>query len=145
VHKRLHGDIAPIVIVVTAAGGAIFLLANFVPDMRHTLRHRWEPGEQSFSPFGAKIEMAGLWTPGANLTRQFDLDRYFLNRSRDAVATEIADKAIGSDPHIAPLLGSGELIGGGVVELLEAPPIWQRRLTVIRGARAPFGVTFGLV
>src|SRR6266851_4980641 len=29
--------------------------------------------------------MAGLWTPGANLTRQFDLDRYFLNGSGDAV------------------------------------------------------------
>jgi hypothetical protein len=106
------------VIVVTAAGGAIFLVADFVPDMRHTLRHRREPGEQPFPPFGAKIDMAGLWTPGANLTRQFDLDRYFLNGSRDAVTTEITDKAIGSDPHIAPLLGRGELIGGGVVELL---------------------------
>src|SRR3979409_527560 len=78
VHKRLHGDIAPIVIVVTAAGAAIFLVADFVADMRHTLRHRREPGEQLFPPFSAEIDMAGLWTPGANLTRQFDLDRYFL-------------------------------------------------------------------
>jgi len=62
--------------------------------------------------------MAGLWTPGANLACQFDLDRYVLNGSRDAVATEITDKAIGSDPHIAPLLARGELIGGGVLELL---------------------------
>jgi hypothetical protein len=68
------------------------------------LRHRREPGEQLFSPFVAKIDVAGLWTPGANLTRQFDLDRYFLNGSRDAVVTEITDKAIGCDPHIARLL-----------------------------------------
>jgi hypothetical protein len=101
---------------------------DFVPDMRHTLRHRREPGEQHFPPFGAKIGVAGLWTPGANLTRQFDLDRYFLNGSCDAVATEITDKAIGSDPHIAPLLGRGELLGGGVVELLELPAIWQREI-----------------
>jgi hypothetical protein len=38
--------------------------------------------------------MAGLWTPGANFTRLFDLDRYFLNGSGDAVATEITDKAV---------------------------------------------------
>jgi hypothetical protein len=101
---------------------------DFVPDMRHTLRHRREAGEQRFPPFGAKIGVAGLWTPGANLTRQFDLDRYFLNRSCDAVATEITDNAIGTDPHIAPLLGRGELLGGGVVELLELPAIWQREI-----------------
>jgi hypothetical protein len=35
--------------------------------------------EQLFPSFGAEIEMAGLWTPGANLTGQLDLDRYFLN------------------------------------------------------------------
>jgi hypothetical protein len=48
--------------------------------------------------------MAGLWTPGANLTGQLDLDRYFLNGSRDAVAMEIPGKVIGPDPHIALLL-----------------------------------------
>jgi hypothetical protein len=41
---------------------------------------------------------------------------------------EITDKAICSDPYIAPLLGRGELIGGGVVELLEPPAIWQREI-----------------
>jgi hypothetical protein len=87
-----------------------------------------------------QIEMARLWTPGANLTRQFDFDRYFLNRSRDAIATEIADKAVGSDPHDAPLLGRGELIGGA-----NRRPSGSVRLMVIRGARGPFGVTFGLV
>jgi hypothetical protein len=65
---------AAIVIVVTAAGGSIFLVADFVPDMHHTLRHRrefeltgavraWRPksghiyfgesAEQPFPPFGA--------------------------------------------------------------------------------------------
>jgi len=48
--------------------------------------------------------MAGLWSPSAKVTRQFDLDGYFLNGSRDAVAAEIADKAIASDSHIAPVL-----------------------------------------
>ena len=72
------------------------------------------------------MDMAGLWSPSAKLTRQFDLDGYFLNGSRDAVAAEIADKAIGSDSHIAPLLGRSELIGGGVVELVDPTPIRQR-------------------
>ena len=72
--------------------------------------------------------MAGLWTPGANLTRQFDLDGYFLDGGRDSVTVKIADKTIGSDPHIAPLLGRRELIGGGVVELLEPPAIRQREI-----------------
>jgi hypothetical protein len=60
---------AAIVIVVTAAGGSIFLVADFVPDMHHTLRRRrefeltgavraWRPKsghiyEQLFPPFGA--------------------------------------------------------------------------------------------
>ena len=69
--------------------------------------------------------MAGLWTPGANLTGQFDLDRYFLNGGRDAVVMEITEKAIGSDPHIAPLLGPGELIRGGIADLVEPPTIRQ--------------------
>jgi hypothetical protein len=38
------------------------------------------------------------------LARQFSLDRYFFNSCRDAVAMEIADKTISSDPHIAPRL-----------------------------------------
>jgi hypothetical protein len=104
VHERLHGHIAPIVIVVTAAGGAIFLIADFVPDRRQTLGHRRQPCEQLFPSFGAEIDMAGLWTPGANLTGQLDLDRYFFNSCRDAVAMEITDKTIASDPHIAPRL-----------------------------------------
>jgi hypothetical protein len=81
--------------------------------------------------------MAGLWTPGANFTRLFDLDRYFLNGSGDAVATEITDKAIGSDPHIVPLLGRGELLGGGVVELLETRAIWQRVTDLNKVNRRP--------
>jgi hypothetical protein len=128
VHQRLHGDIAPIVIVVTAAGGAIYLSADLVADLRHTLRHRRKPGEQLFLSLGTKIDVAGLWTPGANLTRQFDLDGYFINGSRDAVAMEIAGKAIGSDPHIASLPGRAELIGGGVVDLVEPPAIRQREI-----------------
>jgi hypothetical protein len=128
VHEHLHGDIAPVVIVVPAAGGAIFVAADCVADMRRTLRHRREPGEQLFAPIGAKIDMAGLWTPGANLTHQFDLDRYVLNGGGDVVAMEIPGKAIGSDPYIAPLLGGGELIGGGVVELVEPPAIRQRKI-----------------
>jgi hypothetical protein len=112
--------------------------------MRHTLRHRREPGEQRFPSFSAKIKMARLWTPGANLTRQFDLDGYFVNGSRDSVAVEITDKTIGSDSHIAPLLGRGELIGGGVVDLVEPPTIRQREIDG-DPRRGPIGLTFGLV
>jgi len=77
-------------------------VADLVLDMRYTLRHRRKPSEQRFLSFSAKIKMARLWTPGANLTRQFDLDGYFLDGGRDSVAVEIADKTIGSDPNIAP-------------------------------------------
>jgi hypothetical protein len=128
VHERLHRGISPTVIVVTAAGGAIFLIADFVPDGRQTLGHRRQPSEQLFPSFGAEIEMAGLWTPGANLTGQLDLDRYFLNGSRDAVAMEITRKVIGPDPHIALLLGHGELIGCAAVDPVELPTIWQREI-----------------
>jgi hypothetical protein len=83
---------------------------------------------QLFLAFGAEIDMAGLWPPGAYLARQFNLDRYFFNSCRDAVAMEIADKAIGSDAHIAPRLGRGELIGDGVVDFVELPTIRQREI-----------------
>jgi hypothetical protein len=41
---------------------------------------------------------------------------------------QIADKAIGSDPNIAPLFGRGEIIGAGVAEPVELPAIWQREI-----------------
>jgi hypothetical protein len=41
-HRSDGAGSAAIVIVVTAAGGSIFLVADFVPDMHHTLRHRRE-------------------------------------------------------------------------------------------------------
>jgi hypothetical protein len=119
-------------------------VADLVLDMRYTLRHRRKPGEQRFLSFSAKIEMARLWTPGANLTRQFDLDGYFLDGGRDSVTVEIADKTIGSDPNIAPLLGRRELIGCGFVDLVEPPAIRQREIDG-DPRRGPFGLTFGLV
>jgi hypothetical protein len=72
--------------------------------------------------------MAGLWTPGANLTGQFDLDRYLLNGGRDAVVMEITEKAIGSDSHITFLLGRGKLIGSGVIDFVEPSTIRQREI-----------------
>jgi hypothetical protein len=96
--------------------------------MRHTLRHRRQPGEQLLPVFGTKINMTGLGAPGAHRTRQFDHDRDVLDGSRDVIATQITDKAIGADPHIASFLRRGELIGGGVVELVEPPAIRQRKI-----------------
>src|SRR5882757_8958641 len=62
-HERLHGDVAPIVIVVSAAGGAVFLIADRVANVCLPVGHRGQPGEEFFSAFGTEIEMTGLWTP----------------------------------------------------------------------------------
>ena len=89
--------------------------------------------------------MAGLWTPGANFTRQFDLDGYVPNGGRNAVAMEITGKAVGADPHIALLIGCGKLIGGGVKEAIELPAIRQREVYGDPRRERSVGLTFGLV
>jgi hypothetical protein len=58
---------------------------------------------------------------------------------------EITSKVIGPDPHIALLLGHGELIGSGAVDPVELPTIWQREIDGDPGARGPFGLPLGLV
>jgi hypothetical protein len=84
-----------------------------------------EPSEQLLPSLRTKIEMPRLWTPGANLARQFDLHGDFLNGRRNALGMEITDKAIGSDPHIAPLLGRAEVTSGWVVDFLKPSPVIQ--------------------
>src|SRR5258708_3913542 len=76
VYKRLHGDVAAIMIVISAAGGAVFLFADRVADACRSVGHRGKPGKEFFSPFDAKIEMTGFRTPSRNVSRQFDIDRY---------------------------------------------------------------------
>src|SRR6202035_5841718 len=48
VHERLHGDVAPIVIVISAAGGAVFLIPDPVADACLSAGHRRKPGEEFF-------------------------------------------------------------------------------------------------
>src|SRR6202040_2876486 len=74
VHERMHGDVAPIMIVISASGGAAFLIADPVADACQSVGHRGKPGKEFFSPFGTKIEVTGLGTPGGNDSRQFDVD-----------------------------------------------------------------------
>src|SRR6202048_3318079 len=125
VHERLHGDVAPIVIVISAAGGAVFLIADLVADACQSVGYRGKPGEQLFSPFVTKIEMTGLGTPGADLSRQFDIDRYLLDGCRDMVAIEIADEAVRPDPDVASRLRCVEQLRAGVEKLLKGAAIRQ--------------------
>ena len=125
VHKRLHRDVAPIVIVISAAGGAIFLFADAVADVCPSVGHRGKPGKEFFSPFDTKIGMTGFGTPGGNVSRQFDVDRYLLDGCGDMVALEIADEAVGPDPDVATGFRCVEQLRLGVEKLHEGAPVRQ--------------------
>ena len=115
VHERLHGDVAPIVIVISAAGGAVFLIADPVADACQSVGHRGKPGKEFFSPFGTKIEMTGLGTPGGDLSSQFDVDRYLLDGCG----------AVRPDPDVATGLRCVEQLRPGVEKLLEGAAVRQ--------------------
>src|SRR5712671_6762097 len=125
VHERLHGDVAPIMIVISAAGGAIFLFADAVVDVCQSVGHRGKPGKEFFSPFDTKIGMTGFGTPGGNISRQFDVDRYFLDGCRNMVALEIADESVRPDPNIATGFRCLEQLRPGVEKLHESAPVRQ--------------------
>ena len=124
-HERLHGDVAPIVIVIPAAGGAVFLMADRVADVCQSVGHRGKPGKEFFSPFGNKIEMTGLRTPGGDVSRQFDVDCYVVDGCRDMIALEIADEAVRPDPNIATGFRCVEQLRLGVEELHEGAAVRQ--------------------
>jgi len=46
-------------------------------------------------PSDTKIEMTGSGTPGGDVCRQFDIDRYLLDGCSDVIALKIADEAVG--------------------------------------------------
>jgi hypothetical protein len=96
VHERLYGDVAPIVIMISAAGGAVCLIAYPVADACQSVGHCGKPGEEFFSPFGTKIEMTGLGTPGA--LPSIRCRPIFPHGCHDVVALEIADEAVRPDP-----------------------------------------------
>src|SRR3954453_21080755 len=125
VHERLHGDVAPIGIVISAAGGAVFFGADRVTDVSQSVRHRGKPGKQLFSPFGTKIEMTGLGTPGGHVCRQFDVDRYLLDGCRDMEALEISDEVVRPDLDIAAGLRCLNQLRPGIEKLHEAAAVRQ--------------------
>ncbi len=103
----------------------MFLIADPVADVCLSAGYRGKPGEEFFSPFGTKIEMTGLGTPGADLSRQFDVDRYLLDGCRDVVAIEIADEAVRPDPDVATGLRCVEQLRPGVEKLHEGAAVRQ--------------------
>jgi hypothetical protein len=55
------------------------------------LGHRRKPGEELFVPFNAEIETARLGAPSADLSGQFDIDRYLLDGRGVGVGVENHD------------------------------------------------------
>src|SRR6202790_1048640 len=72
--------------------------------------------------------MTGLRTPGTDLSRQFDVDRYLLDGCRDVVSIEIADEAVRPDSDIAGRLRCVEQLRSGVEKLLEEAAVRQRNV-----------------
>ena len=103
-------------------------MADRVADARLSVRHRGKPGKQFFAPFGTEIEMTGLGTPGGNVSRQFDVDRYLLDGCRDVVAIEIADEAVRPDPDVATGLRCVEQLRLRVEKLHEGAAVRQREV-----------------
>ena len=112
-------------IVISAAGGAVFLGADAVADARPSVGHGGKPGEELFLALGAEIKMTGFWTPRADIARQFDVDRYLLDGCRDVVAMEIVDKAVGPDADVATGLRCLEQLRRGVEKLHEGAAVRQ--------------------
>src|ERR1700722_1605915 len=69
--------------------------------------------------------MTGFGTPGGNISRQFDVDRYFLDRCRDTVVLEIACEAVSPDSDIATGFGCLEQLRPGVEKLVEGAAVRQ--------------------
>jgi hypothetical protein len=70
--------------------------------------------------------MTRFGTPGGNISRQFDVDRFFLDGCRDMVAMEIADEAVRPDADVASRLRCLEQFRSGVEKFHEAAPVRQR-------------------
>src|ERR1700687_228267 len=144
VHERLHGDVAPIVIVISAAGGAVFLIPDPVADGCQAVGHCGKPGKEFFSPFCTKVEVTGLGTPGADLSAQFDIDRYLVDGCRDVVAIEIADEAVRPDPDVATGPRCVEELRAGVEKLLKGAAIRQGNVDGDPGREWTGGADIGL-
>jgi len=65
-----------------------------VADICLSVGYRGKPSKKPFSPSGNEIDVAGLRTPGADLSARFDVDRYFFDGCRDVVEIEIADETV---------------------------------------------------
>src|ERR1700738_1433491 len=72
--------------------------------------------------------MTGFGTPGRNVSRQFDVDRYFLDGCRDMVVLEIADEAVRPDPDVASRLRCVEQLTPGGHRNVDGDP--RRKRTV---------------
>src|ERR1700731_4207624 len=88
--------------------------------------------------------MTGLRTPGTDLSRQFDVDRYLLDSCRDVVAMEIAAEAVRSDPDVTSRFRCAEQLRSGVEKLLEAAAIRQRNVDLTKGREWTVGADTGL-
>lgn len=97
----------------------MFLSADPIANACQSVGHRRKPGEEPLLPFGAEVEMTRLGAPSADLSRQFDIDRYLLDGCRDVVAMKIADEAVRPDPDITTGLRCVEQLGSDVQSFVE--------------------------
>ena len=103
----------------------MFLIPDPVADGCQAVGHCGKPGKEFISPFCTKTEVTGLGTPGADLSAQFDIDRYLVDGCRDVVAIEIADEAVRPDPDVATGPRCVEELRAGVEKLLKGAAIRQ--------------------
>ena len=112
VHKRLHGDIAPIMIVVAVARGAILLAPDFVPRRQEAIRWRHTKAHSRRHPRfptpatapEARKDAGGHYTPASISAPLYRRVRLANQRTTDAYHVRRPRRG---DRSYIPLAGSG--------------------------------------
>jgi hypothetical protein len=99
-HQFQHGDVPPIVIVISYPAALLWLLVPHGDgSLDLPLWDRWEPCEYMLVLI-TKVEMASFRTPGWNGPCQLDIGYHVFDFHMDLVGMEISLKAIGADADI---------------------------------------------
>jgi hypothetical protein len=96
-------------------------------------------------PFGAEVEMTRNGAPSADLSRQFDIDRYLLDGGRDVAAMKIPDEAVRPDPDITTGLRCVEQLGSDVQSSVDDSVVGYCDVDGYPWCEGPPGLRLGLV
>jgi hypothetical protein len=107
---------------------------------------RWAPKEATRKAFlaHAEVEMARLGAPSANLPRQFNIDRYFLDGCRDMVPMQIADEAVRPDPDITTGRRCAKRLGSDVENFIEDSAVGRCDVDGYSWCEGAIGADIGL-